>query len=231
MQLKRFLTPQAVQMLRHLVCVANVNIGFKTSNETERSIWEEEDGNIFNISERDILGGFFFLIKVALVKSRSTLKIGQLCKWMEGNFSAILPAKGQIISYGKTYLLKLIAKNCSICNLQIAVSTQQNPALIFCHWLDPFRSYCNLKWIWKSTPALKLLLTCCRARGTVLGHVTPWLSVLAGLQSHWWGWEKKKIRAHIDMEIKLNKLTFLYIFLAIRTIFISREKTNSIYLR
>lgn len=60
MQLEKFLITQAVQMLHHLICVANVNIGFKTSNEIEsRSIWEEEDGNIFNISERGNLIFFF----------------------------------------------------------------------------------------------------------------------------------------------------------------------------
>lgn len=48
-------------MLCRLSCVANVSTGFKASNETEiRSTWEEEDWNIFNISERGNLIFLFF---------------------------------------------------------------------------------------------------------------------------------------------------------------------------
>lgn len=75
MQLERFLIPQALQMLCRLFCVANVNTEFKTSNEIEiRSNWEEEDGNMFNTSQRGNL--IFFTTKIAFVESRSTLKIG-----------------------------------------------------------------------------------------------------------------------------------------------------------
>lgn len=141
------------------------------------------------------------------------LNIGQLCKWMESSFSAILPVKAQIISCCKTYLLKLITKNCPICHLQVAVSYQQNTTLISCLWIELFRSYCTWKWMWKSTPSLKLLWTCCGAREIVLGHVMPWLSEAAALQSQWWGWEKrKKIRAHIDMEKKIKQINFFICF-------------------
>lgn len=56
---------------------------------------------------------------------------------MESSFSAILPVKVQIISCCKTYLLKLITKNCPIRHLQVAVSNQQNTTLIPAIGLNP----------------------------------------------------------------------------------------------
>lgn len=94
MQLERFPIPEAMEMLHHLVCVANVNTGFRISNEIERSTWEKENGNIFNISERgnlilllhSIIIYYVIIINIALVKSRSILKIRELCKGMEASF-------------------------------------------------------------------------------------------------------------------------------------------------
>lgn len=61
MQIERFLITQALQMLCHLFCVADVNTGLKTCIEIEiRSTQEEEDGNTFNTSERGDLIFLFF---------------------------------------------------------------------------------------------------------------------------------------------------------------------------
>lgn len=130
----------------------------------------------FSTHQKEVIWYFsFFTTKIALVKSRSTLKIGWLCKWMAGIFLVIVPLKGQIISWLK---LPVKANNKKLSNLWSVVSNPQNAVVISCCLLDPSRSYCRWKWMWKSTLDLKLFLTCRRDRRIVFEYVPPYFLCL-----------------------------------------------------